>query len=48
VGGNLTWKVFNKSKSDLKIIARGGIDDYTLNTLALFPQELQFEKRTRN
>jgi len=44
VGGNLTWKVFNKTKSDLRIIARGGIDYYTLNTLALFPQELQFEK----
>ena len=35
---------FNKTKIDLKIIARGGIDYYTLNTIALFPQELQFEK----
>ncbi|MFI5131787.1 MAG: SusC/RagA family TonB-linked outer membrane protein, partial [Chitinophagales bacterium] len=44
LGANATWKVFNNEKSDLKIIARGGIDYYTLNTFALFPQELQFEK----
>src|SRR6266487_910668 len=44
MGGNATWKVFNNSKHDLKIIARGGIDNYTLNTIAIFPQELQFEK----
>ncbi|TMI70475.1 MAG: SusC/RagA family TonB-linked outer membrane protein [Bacteroidetes bacterium] len=44
VGGNLTWKVFSNTKQDLKIIARGGIDNYTLNTEAIFPQELQFEK----
>ncbi|MDP4261412.1 MAG: SusC/RagA family TonB-linked outer membrane protein [Bacteroidota bacterium] len=44
LGGNATWKVFTKDKQDLKIIARGGIDYYTLNTIAIFPQELQFEK----
>jgi TonB-linked SusC/RagA family outer membrane protein len=44
VGGSATWKVLKNNKSDLKIIARGGIDHYTLNTIALFPQELQFEK----
>jgi TonB-linked SusC/RagA family outer membrane protein len=44
VGGIATWKVFNTGKHDLKIIARGGIDNYTLNTIAIFPQELQFEK----
>jgi TonB-linked SusC/RagA family outer membrane protein len=44
LGGNATWKVFSNTKQDLKIIARGGIDNYTLNTNALFPQELQFEK----
>jgi len=43
-GANVTWKVFNNSEHDLKIIARGGIDYYTLNTIAIFPQELQFEK----
>ncbi len=44
VGGSATWKVFRNQKNDLKVIARGGIDHYTLNTIALFPQELQFEK----
>jgi TonB-linked SusC/RagA family outer membrane protein len=44
MGANATWKVFNNNKHDLKIIVRGGIDHYTLNTIALFPQELQFEK----
>ena len=44
MSGNATWKVFEKNKHDLKIIANGGIDYYTLNTIALFPQELQFEK----
>jgi TonB-linked SusC/RagA family outer membrane protein len=44
MGANATWKVFNNSKHDLKIIARGGIDYYTLNTIAIFPPELQFEK----
>ncbi len=44
MGGSATWKVFRNEKNDLKIIARGGIDHYTLNTIAIFPQELQFEK----
>lgn len=43
-GGQATWKVFNNDRHDLKAILRGGIDYYTLNTLALFPRELQFEK----
>ena len=44
MGGAATWKVFKNDKNDLKIIAKGGIDNYTLNTIAIFPQELQFEK----
>ena len=44
LGATATWKVFNNKIHDLKIIARGGIDYYTLNTIAIFPQELQFEK----
>ena len=44
MGANATWKVFNNNTHDLKIIVRGGIDYYTLNTIAIFPQELQFEK----
>ena len=44
LGANGTWKVFNNRKHDVKVIARGGIDYYTLNTIAIFPRELQFEK----
>jgi TonB-linked SusC/RagA family outer membrane protein len=44
MGANATWKVFKTDKHDLKIIARGGIDHYMLNTIAIFPQELQFQK----
>jgi TonB-linked SusC/RagA family outer membrane protein len=44
LGGTVTLQAFNNVKNDLKIIARGGIDYYTLNTIAIFPQELQFEK----
>jgi len=44
VSGSATWTVFKNDKNELKAIARGGIDHYTLNTIALFPQELQFEK----
>ncbi len=44
LGGTATFKIFNTGKHDLKILARGGIDNYTLNTIAIFPKELQFEK----
>jgi len=43
MGGTATWKVLKNTKNDLRIIGRGGIDYYTLNTIALFPQSLQFE-----
>ena len=43
MGGSLTWKVFNNDKNDLKVIARGGLDAYNLNTFAIFPNSLQFE-----
>ena len=43
-GGTATWKVFKTSKNSLNIIANGGIDYYTLNTIAIFPGVLQFEK----
>jgi TonB-linked SusC/RagA family outer membrane protein len=43
-GGSATWKIFNNDRHDLKAIARGGIDYYTLNTIAIFPRELQFQK----
>ena len=44
VGGTATWNVFKNNRHDLKVIVRGGIDYYTLNTVAIFPQELQFQK----
>ncbi|MFI5132578.1 MAG: SusC/RagA family TonB-linked outer membrane protein, partial [Chitinophagales bacterium] len=44
LGGRATLKVFDKEKQDLKVILLGGIDYYTLNTTALFPRELQFQK----
>ena len=44
LGSTATWRVFNNAKHDLKVIGRGGIDYYTLNTMAIFPRELQFQK----
>ncbi|WP_226998929.1 SusC/RagA family TonB-linked outer membrane protein [Flavisolibacter tropicus] len=43
VGGTGTWKILNKGIHDLRLIARGGIDQYTLNTIAIFPPDLQFQ-----
>ena len=42
-GASLTWKVIKKDEHDLRIVARGGLDAYNLNTLAIFPNSLQFE-----
>jgi TonB-linked SusC/RagA family outer membrane protein len=47
LGGTLTWRIFNKAKHNLRAIARGGLDQYTLQTTAIFPRELQFEKGGR-
>jgi TonB-linked SusC/RagA family outer membrane protein len=44
LGGNATWKILNIGKHNLRFIARGGLDQYTLNTIGLFPRELQFQK----
>ncbi len=44
LGGSATWKILNIGKHDLRFIARGGLDQYSLNTIAAFPRELQFEK----
>jgi TonB-linked SusC/RagA family outer membrane protein len=44
LGGNATWKVFESEKQNLRLTVRGGLDQYTLNTIAIFPRELQFEK----
>lgn len=47
LGGTATWRVFTKQKHDLRFIVRGGLDQYTLATTAIFPKELQFEKGGR-
>lgn len=44
LGGTATWKILNIGKHNLRFIARGGLDQYTLNTIGSFPRELQFEK----
>jgi len=41
-GGTVTAKLFNSNNQSLKLITRGGIDNYTLNTNAIFPNSLQF------
>jgi outer membrane receptor protein involved in Fe transport len=43
IGGSANWKIINSEMHSLKITARAGIDDYTLQTTAIFPKELQFE-----
>jgi TonB-linked SusC/RagA family outer membrane protein len=42
-GGTLTAKIIQKENSSLKAVFRGGIDFYSLNTTALFPNTLQFQ-----
>lgn len=44
LGGRGTVNVFKNDKHDLKAIVLGGIDNYTLNTSAIFPAVLQFQK----
>lgn len=44
LGGTATVRILNRSGHNLRFIARGGLDQYTLNTVAIFPRELQFEK----
>jgi TonB-linked SusC/RagA family outer membrane protein len=42
-GGTLTTKILSRDNSTLKLLLRGGLDSYTLNTQALFPNSLQFQ-----
>lgn len=45
IGGiNLTMRIYQTQKASLQFIGRGGIDRYTLNTRAIFPRTLQFQK----
>lgn len=43
LGAAVNWKVFSSEQHNLKLTARGGIDNYTLATTAIFPKVLQFE-----
>lgn len=42
-GINFTAKLYQSDNMSLKLISRGGIDSYHLNTTALFPNTLQFQ-----
>ena len=44
MGARATLKVYSTEKHDIKLIALGGIDYYSLDTKAIFPTALQFEK----
>jgi len=43
-GGTLTSKIISKDNSTLKLLLRGGADSYQLNTQAIFPNSLQFQR----
>lgn len=43
-GGTLTAKIFQNENSSLKASFRGGVDFYNLNTEAIFPNTLQFQR----
>lgn len=43
-GGTLTAKILENENSTLKAIVRGGVDFFNLNTTALFPNTLQFQR----
>ncbi len=43
-GGTATYKLFTTDVSSLKAIFRGGVDFYNLNTRAIFPNTLQFQR----
>ena len=42
LGGTATFDLYKGDKSNLQLILRGGLDIYNLQSLALFPKELQF------
>jgi len=44
LGGRATFKLLKNDQHNLNVIALGGIDNYTLNTNAIFPAILQFQK----
>ena len=44
MGGNIKARIFSNMTNSLNFIVRGGVDYYTLNTSAIFPRTLQFQK----
>lgn len=44
VGGSANLDIYKAENSNLELILRGGLDIYGLQTRALFPKELQFQK----
>lgn len=45
-GITLTLKLLTRDNMTLQLIGKGGLDQYTLTTRAIFPKDLQFEKST--
>ncbi len=45
ISGNTTVRILNGARHKLRFIARGGLDQYTLSTVAIFPPELQFQRQ---
>lgn len=43
-GGTATYRILQTDQSSLKFILRGGVDFYNLNTTAIFPNTLQFQR----
>lgn len=44
MGGTANLDIYKAEKSNLELILRGGLDFYQLQTRAIFPKELQFQK----
>ncbi len=43
-GANITAHLMQRDNQSLNLVARAGIDQYTLTTRSIFPRELQFQK----
>ncbi|MDO6516349.1 SusC/RagA family TonB-linked outer membrane protein [Zobellia uliginosa] len=44
MGGTANLDIYKAEKSNLELILRGGLDFYQLQTRAIFPKDLQFQK----
>ena len=43
MGANADLNLYKSEKASIKLVLRGGLDTYSLQSLALFPKELQFQ-----